>query len=356
MELTTTFGSILRSARMSKSPKAYDRLREVLRDLSLIQVEYEVMEGNSLRLMQGESLFRYSIDMDGEPEAREFRMWVSERLSEVFFRVGPEYVAVSMDERARLSGDVQRLLYGLLCFKTGASRTDRLTFSVDRLVERLYPNLPSTPKERICRRRDVREAAEAVIALGGERVKAAWSDEGRRYLTSKTCGGRLEMPKGVRIRRRSASPASSGRRPRASVRSRPATSGPTGDGPPPSPRGHRPKVELRRFIQEDAGHRIEQLVSRRRAVAGAEATGFAKSTVTKLMRRQARPSASSSGNGGNGPSGRSLARRQGTDGTGRLQAVRAVHGIHEAEVPQAGVRGSGGPDGSGLRSTSESGA
>ena len=183
MELTTTFGSILRSARLAKSAKVYDRLREVLRDLSLIQVEYEVMEGNSLRLMQGESLFRYSIDMDGEPEAREFRMWVSERLSEVFFRVGPEYVAVSMDERARLSGDVQRLLYGLLCFKTGASRTDKLTFSVDRLVERLYPSLPSTPKERICRRRDVREAAEAVIALGGERVKAAWSDDGRRYLT-----------------------------------------------------------------------------------------------------------------------------------------------------------------------------
>lgn len=51
-----------------------------------------------------------------------------------------------------------------------------------------------------------------------------------------------------------------------------------------------PKVEPRRFIPEDAGHRIEQLVSHGgRAMAGAEAAGFAKSTVTKLMQRRGTP-------------------------------------------------------------------
>lgn len=50
------------------------------------------------------------------------------------------------------------------------------------------------------------------------------------------------------------------------------------------------KVEPRQFISEDAGHRVEELVSHGgKAVFAAEATGFDKSTITRLMQRRGTP-------------------------------------------------------------------
>lgn len=186
--ITTTPRGLIEASGLASAGTSHRALPDVLTDLNLISHVYRNSESETAT---GDNFFKFALKRSGELE-----LSLSERLSRLFYP--PEsgrrarFVSVDMAERAKLRGDMARLLHRYLSVVVWEGEKRR-PFYPDTLLAQLYREPTADPKIRYLRRNGLTKALEQIAALDGWDISLDSGRKDVKVLVTRHRTGLLEV-------------------------------------------------------------------------------------------------------------------------------------------------------------------